>query len=134
MRPIIGRMEAKPPALPDQLGLSPGAVTTVLFSQVGCAFCAIVREHYLQPLAAAKPARIRVAEVELGSRRKLVNWQKQLVTHADFARSYDVRFAPTVMFLDARGRELSARIVGLSEDYFGAYLEAGIAAALAAEQ
>ena len=50
----------------------------------------------------------------------------------EFARSLGVRFAPTVMFFDAQGRELAPAIVGLSHDFLGAYLDARIHSAQAA--
>lgn len=104
----------------------------VLFSQEGCAFCATVREHYLRPLALQKPARVTIAEIELGNSKAVVDWQGVRRSHAELARTHGVRFAPTVMFFDAQGRELAPSIVGLSRDFFGAYLDNRIASALAA--
>ena len=124
--------------LPDALGRQAGTVTVVLFSQEGCAFCTVAREHYLRPLAATRPAGLVIAEVELGRTgtrtrtRTLLDWQGQRRTHAEFARAHGVRFAPTVMFFDAQGRELATPIVGLSHDFFGAYLDTRIASALQA--
>jgi thioredoxin-related protein len=118
--------------LPDRLSTTPGTVNVVLFSQEGCPFCAIVRRHYLEPLAAERRARIQVCEVELGNQRILRDFAGRTTSHDAFARTYDVRFAPTVTFLGANGVELAGRIVGLSQDYFGAYLETAIASALAA--
>lgn len=117
--------------LPDELGRKPGVLTVVLFSQEGCAFCRIERENYLRPLAATRPANLVIAEVELGKDRPLLDWQGTRRSHADFAKSHGVRFAPTVMFFDPQGRELAPAIVGLSNDFFGAYLDARIASAQA---
>ena len=118
--------------LPDRLSIAPGTVNVVLFSQEGCPFCAVVRRHYLEPLAAERRARVQVCEVELGSRRVLVDFAGREKTHEEFGRAYGVRFAPTVIFLGPKGEELAKRIIGLSQDYFGAYLESAIGAALAA--
>jgi len=118
--------------LPDALGRKAGIVTVTLFSQEGCAFCVVARDHYLRPLAATRPAGVVIAEVELGRTRTLLDWQGARRTHAEFARSLGVRFAPTVMFFDAQGRELAPAIVGLSHDFFGAYLDARISTAQAA--
>lgn len=127
----------KPPALalaplPDTLDRRPGALTVVLFSQDGCAFCTVAREHYLRPLAATRPAGVSIAEVELGGTRTLLDWHGARRTHTVFARALGVRFAPTVMFFDPQGRELAPAIVGLSHDFFGAYLDARIHTAQAA--
>ena len=40
-----------------------------------------------------------------------------------FARECKARFAPTVMFFGPTGEVLAEPIVGLSRDFFGAYLE-----------
>jgi hypothetical protein len=125
-------VETRSTSLPDELGRAPGVVTVALFSQVDCEFCLEVREHYLRPLAATRPEGLVIAEIELGNTRALVGWRSLRTTHADFARAHGVRFAPTVMFFNAQGRELAPAIVGLSRDFFGAYLEARIAQARAA--
>ena len=117
-----------PAPLPDALGLRPGTLNVVLFSEVGCAFCAVAREHYLRPLAATRPAGVAIVEVELGRTRTLIDWHGVRRTHVEFARAHNVHFAPTVMFFNPQGRELAPAIVGLSHDFFGAYLDAGIQA------
>ncbi|MDE2628370.1 MAG: hypothetical protein KGL99_14555 [Burkholderiales bacterium] len=118
--------------LPDVLGLQPGTVNVVLFSQAGCEFCAEVREHYLKPLLATRPRRVVIAEFELDGTRRLRDWSRRELTQADFARANRARFAPTLMFFGARGQTLAEPIVGMSRDFFGAYLDERIAAALRA--
>lgn len=125
-------MQHPPAPLPDALGRSAGTLTVVLFSQDGCSFCTTARENYLRPLAAARPAGLVIAEVELGQQRTLFDWRGVRRTHSEFARTHGVRFAPTVMFFDPQGRELALAIVGLSHDFFGAYLDARITGAQAA--
>ena len=118
--------------LPAVLGVDPGTVTVVLFSQSGCDFCEEAREHYLKPLIAARPRRIVVAEVALDGTRRLLDWTSATLTEAEFARAHHARFAPTLMFFGARGAALAAPIVGLSRDFFGGYLDQRIAIALSA--
>ena len=120
------------PALSDSLAASPREVLVVLFSQEDCVFCREIREHYLRPMSVARPAGVKVAEVETGSDRKMTDWNGRPVTHAEFARAAQVRFMPTVMFFSARGQVLAPAIVGLSQDFFGGYLEARISTALRA--
>lgn len=125
-------MQDPPSPLPDTLGRAAGTLTVVLFSQEGCAYCATAREHYLRPLAATRPAGLVIAEIELGQSRTLLDWRGERRTHAAFAQAHRVRFAPTVMFFDPQGAELAPAIVGLSHDFFGAYLDARITSAQAA--
>lgn len=95
----------------------------MLFSQPGCEFCAEAREHYLRPMLAAPPGRIAVAEFELNGARRIEAWRGTHPTEAAFAHEQGVRFAPTVMLFGATGAVLAPPIVGLSRDFFGAYLE-----------
>jgi hypothetical protein len=121
--------------LPDELDRAPGTVNVILLSREGCPYCHIVRRNYLQPLAAQQRDGIRVVEIRMDSERSLRDFSGRTTTHGQFARAHGARFAPTVLFLGSDGRELAGRIVGLSEDFFGAYLEAALqAASLAVRQ
>ena len=71
--------------LPGQPSLSPGAVNLILFSRADCAFCRIVREHYLLPLAAKRPPRLFLADIDIESRAMMTGWQRQRLTQAAFA-------------------------------------------------
>ena len=120
------------PHLASLLDRAPAHLNVLLFSQPECEFCLEVRERYLKPLAASARPGINVAEASIAERRPMHDWRGQAVTEADFARAAGVRFAPTVMFLSGDGRPLAEPIVGLSRDYFGAYLEQRLALAATA--
>ena len=112
-----------PRLLDPVLASAPAAITIALFSQRDCAFCEEVREHYLRPMLATLPRRITIAEFELVGTRRVANRTGRSLTEAEFARECKAKFAPTVMFLDAAGEALAPTIVGLSRDFFGAYLD-----------
>ena len=114
--------------LGHDLSHAAGQLNVLLFSLPGCQFCAEVREHYLAPLKAARPARLRFAEIGIESAEPMFDWHGRTVAQADFAKASDARFAPTVMFFDGTGNTLASPIVGLSRDFFGGYLEQRIAA------
>ncbi len=121
-------MKPNPP-LPAQLDVEPGHITVVLFSQPGCEFCDEVREHYLRPMLSAGRQPFAIAEADIESSAPIRIWHFQDVAQRDFARASGARFAPTVMFFDAQGHSLAEPIVGLSKDFFGAYLEQRLQAA-----
>ena len=98
-------------------------MTVALFSQRQCALCEAVREHYLKPMMAGRRAGITFAEFELNGTRRVASWAGRSMTEAEFARERKAKFAPTVMFLGTAGEELAPPIVGLSRDFFGAYLD-----------
>jgi hypothetical protein len=115
--------------LPNLLGTRPGTLNVVLFSQSDCSFCEEARENYLKPLAASRPAGLVVAEVEIDGSRRVKDWTSRSMSDAEFAKLHHAQFAPTVMFLGPRGEALAAPIVGLSRDFFGAYLDSRITVA-----
>ena len=120
---------ASPKLLPDVLAIEPGWLTIVLFSQPDCVFCEEVREHYLKPLLAARPRHIAAAEFQLDGSRRIKVWSQGTQGEAEFARQQKARFAPTLMFFGPEGEQLAPPIVGLSRDFFGAYLDQRIQAA-----
>ena len=109
--------------LPNRLAFETGWMTIVLFSRPDCAFCKEVRENYLGPMVRSRPPRIVAAEFELNGARRITDWTERGPTEAEFARDCKARFAPTLMFFGPTGAVLAEPIVGLSRDFFGAYLE-----------
>ncbi|AOF81447.1 thioredoxin-like domain protein [Methyloversatilis sp. RAC08] len=108
----------------------PGVVVIVLFSLPGCHYCEEVRSHYLAPLArdATQRGRLMIREVDLNSARKLIDFDGSHTTQAAFAQRMKVQFAPTVLFLDADGRQVASPLVGAGKaDFYGAYLDDAIA-------
>ncbi len=118
------------PPLPARLDIEPGHITVILFSLPGCEFCAEVREHYLRPMLSASPQPFAIAEADIESSASIRDWRGRNVAQRDFARASGARLAPTVMFFDAQGRSLAEPIIGLSKDFFGAYLEQRLQAAV----
>ena len=109
--------------LPDLLAFEAGLMTIMLFSQRDCAFCQEVRDNHLRPMVRSRRPRIAAAEFELNGTRRIRGWTARGRTEAAFARECKARFAPTVMFFGPTGEVLAEPVVGLSRDFFGAYLE-----------
>lgn len=118
-------------SLPVALSVDPRRINVLLFSQPGCEFCAEERQNYLRPLAVRRQD-LAVSEVSLDASTPMRDWRGQSIPQADFARAQGARYAPTVMFFDARGKAVAEPIIGLSRDFFGVYLEQRIATALRA--
>ncbi|WP_018412357.1 thioredoxin fold domain-containing protein [Methyloversatilis thermotolerans] len=115
------------PLLLDAGGdVRPGSLLVVLFSLPDCHWCEEVRSHYLAPLA--RDAGLVIREVDLNGRRPLTDFDGTVTTQAAFAKRLKVQFAPTVLFLDAQGRQVAAPLVGAGKaDFYGAYLDEAIA-------
>jgi hypothetical protein len=106
-------------ALAQALGQHKALV--VMFSLHGCPYCRLVRASYLAPLRAAGQP---VVQLELAASLPVLDLQGAPATHAQIARAWGVRLAPTVLFLGRRGAEAATRLEGVaSPDFYGAYLQ-----------
>ena len=107
----------------------------VLFSLPDCPYCVAVREAYL-PALPHDPRfaeRVRIREVSIGSTRQLIDFDGTKTSHAEVARRLRVKFAPTVLFLDASGQpRAEALLGGDSVGLYGGYLEKRVVQALEA--
>ena len=129
---------AGPAALPGNLheaGGRPDLLYVVLFSLPDCPYCVAVREAYL-PALPDDPRfgeRVRIREVSIGSTRQLIDFDGTKTSHAEVARRLRVKFAPTVLFLDASGQpRAEALLGGDSVGLYGGYLDKRVTQALAA--
>lgn len=110
-----------------------GLLYVVLFSLPDCPYCVAVRQAYL-PALPEDPrfrARVRLREVRIGDPQRLVGFDGVVTSHAEVARRYGVRFAPTVLFLDAAGVPRAEPLLGGdSVGLYGGYLEKRVMLAL----
>ncbi len=134
--------------LPDLAALARRAMAAgqplvVMFSLPGCPWCNALRREHIAPLRANQEALgLWVLELDLldprawpetpaNADRTALPDPPWLGTGSprELGKRLGIRLAPTVVFLGPAG-ELAERLVGYgSPDFFGAYLEQGIAAA-----
>jgi thioredoxin-related protein len=112
-----------------QAAVRQGHPLVVMTTLQGCPFCDLVRNRFLQPALAA--GRLFAVQVDIRDRQTpLQDFQGSTRTGADLARQWKARFAPTVLFFDAQGRELTERLVGVAvADFYEDYLWQHIAQA-----
>ncbi|QKO23745.1 hypothetical protein HTY51_00610 [Rhodoferax sp. BAB1] len=102
----------------------------VMVSLEGCAFCKIARNNYLAPMH--QQDGLHVAQVDMRSRTRVLDFQGKAVTHDDLVRQWKIRIAPTVLFFGRGGAEVAERLVGgYIPDFYGAYLDQRLAQARA---
>jgi hypothetical protein len=123
--PLMGRAATLPRALDlrRELGaaLARHQPLVVMVSLDGCAYCHIVRDHYLAPM---QQQGLPVVQIDMRSRRLLKDVDGHPIVHDEFVRARRVTVAPTVLFLGPHGEELAERLVGGSlPDFYGAYLD-----------
>ena len=104
----------------------------LFFSLAGCAFCEALRADQLRHVHARRERLgVRVVELRMDDDHPIPGLEPAR-SPRQIASALRVRLSPTVVFLDGE-REVAERLVGYaSRDFYGAYLDAGIAAARAA--
>ncbi len=106
----------------------------LLFSADYCGFCTRVLQEFLLPMHRSGEYRdkVLIRELKIDSDTTIRDFENHPTMPEDLAYRYNISVTPTILFLDHRGRELTARIVGLSTvDFFGLYLDEAIASARA---
>jgi len=109
-----------------------GVPIVILFSLPGCAYCEVVRRHYLAPLMNEGPAGRRplVRELDMSSAAPLRGFQGEAGSGRALARQYEVRVAPSVLVLDGEGKRLAPLLEGGDvAGMYGAYLDDRLAVA-----
>ena len=128
-RPANSASAAQAAALPRpasllaqlELAVSQRKALVLMVSLDGCPYCKLVRESYLVPLHGGRQP---VAQIELAAPIPLFDLRGRASTHQQVVRGFEVRVAPTVLFLGRGGLEVAARLVGVaSPDFYGAYLQ-----------
>ncbi len=94
-----------------------------------CGFCHEVDSQFIQPMVndPAYRGRLIIRRVEIDADGTILNAQGQKETNAHFAGRLDVRLVPVVAFFDPEGKEVGARITGVTvPDFYPYYLQEGI--------
>lgn len=106
-----------------QAARAQGEPLVVMVTLAGCAFCEVVRNHYLGPML--RRGEVQAVQIDMLDRRTpLLDLQGRPTSGYEQARAWRVRVAPTVLFLDERGRELAERLEGIGvADFYGPYLD-----------
>ncbi len=106
----------------------------VFFYAHSCAYCREVDHLFLEP-EYADPAfhrKVIIRQVNVRSTRALRDFSGAMTSQAAFARRYGVALTPTVILLDAHGRQLVPPLVGVGNpDFYGSYLDAAVTRAAA---
>lgn len=134
--PLLAAAQASETALPRPESLPEAALAAnrrgdplvLLVSLPGCAYCEQLRRSWLLPLW--REWGNGVVQLDLASDRPVVAFDGAPSTHRAVLRAWGAGFAPTVLWLGPRGRELAQRLVGAGiPDFYGAYFEQGLESA-----
>ncbi len=98
----------------------------VFVSRDACPYCRTLRDTILGPMLTANKFEHTAILVELSLDRveTLTGFDNKQMTPAAFGERYQAEITPTLLFLDSKGREVSKRIVGISNlEFYGYYLQ-----------
>ena len=112
-----------------------GVPTVVFVSREACPYCRTLRDEILLPMQRANRFENRavLVEVSLDRVEPLTGFDDKPTTAQAFGDLYQAQITPTLLFLDPQGKEVSRRIVGISNlELYGYYLQQSIDAALEA--
>lgn len=101
----------------------------IMFSRQGCPYCDVVREEFLKPMLRSGDYtdRVIILEIHSDSYATLRDFNGQMIGADALATRYRASFAPTVVFLDHRGKELVERLIGITtRDFYGGFLDEAI--------
>ena len=107
-----------------QAAAARGEPLVVMTSLAGCPYCDLVRNHHLLPML--RQGQLHAVQLDVRDRTSnLQGFDGSMTTPAEQAKAWKARFAPTVLFLGAKGEELAERLVGVAvPDFYGEYLDA----------
>ncbi len=97
-----------------------------------CGFCRKLETEHLEPMVrdGQYATRILIRRFDVGSDQTLTDFNGNKISAEAFAERYQASLTPTLLFLDAEGKEVAERLLGYnSPDFYGAYLEQAISTA-----
>lgn len=116
-----------------QLAQQQGLPTIVYVSREACPYCRTLSDSILGPMYAAGKfeGRAVLVELSLDQAEPLTGFDGQPIAAQEFAQKYKAQITPTLLFLDADGREISKRRIGISNlELYSQYLQRSIEEAL----
>jgi thioredoxin-related protein len=98
----------------------------LLIHTQGCTYCHYVIEDHLQPmiLSGKYTNRALIRQLAADDALEIVDAAGQPISAKAFARSLNVRFYPTIVFIGADGQVSGERLIGVANiDLYGTQLE-----------
>jgi len=98
----------------------------VFVSRDACPYCRTLRDTILRPMLTASKFEHRaiLVEISLDRGEMLTGFEDKQMTAGAFGELYQAEITPTLLFLDSNGREVSKRLVGISNlEFYGHYLQ-----------
>ena len=101
----------------------------LMFAAEDCEYCERLEEDVIRPMMISGEfdRRAIVRKVMLDSPAKLKDFSGKKLNVDNYATQHKVRVTPTLMFVDANGKELAPKVIGYqTSDFYAAYLDVAI--------
>ena len=102
----------------------------LMFAQHGCSWCHYVEEDQLKPMLrnADYRAHVIIRQIMTDDLNNITDFDGSATDANTLAARYNATLTPTVVFVDATGKQLVPSIVGVSNpDFYGGDLDNGLA-------
>ena len=103
------------------------------FSADECSYCEMLEEDFLEPMLLGGDYRdkIIIRKLILDNGSSAINFNGRAIDATQLSDEYRVFVTPTILFVDANGKELAERMVGINTpELYGGYLDVCIETAL----
>jgi len=103
------------------------------FSAIECSYCDLLEEEFLEPMLLGDEYtdKIIIRKLVLDNGSRIGDFSGSQIDATRLSDRYRIYVTPTILFVDASGRELAERMVGINTpEMFGGYLDNCIETAL----
>lgn len=107
----------------------------LMVSQEDCPYCVLLKSDILNPMMISGDYvdRVIMAELRIDHGGSITDFDGKSISPRDVAARYNSTFSPTLLFLDANGRQVRKRMIGVNTiEMYGYYVDESIDAALKA--
>jgi thioredoxin-related protein len=104
-------------------------VLVLEFSTKNCRFCKQLEDEILKPMLISGDYNdlVSIKQIALDSDKAIKDFDGSLISGKRLAKRMNIVVAPTLVFLNADGKEVSERIIGINTpEMFSAYVDAAI--------
>ncbi len=99
------------------------------FSAVSCDYCRLLETEVLNPTLLNRnyDQRVLMQKLLIDRPGRIKGFDGDTISAEQLAGKYKVYVTPTLLFVDAQGRELAERMIGVTTlDFYGGYLDTAL--------
>jgi thioredoxin-related protein len=93
----------------------------------------LLEEEFIKPMLRSGDYtnKVIMRQLDISYGKQVADFSGNMTSPASLANRHHVQVTPTILFLDANGRELVSRMIGINTiEFYGGYLDSAIDEAL----